>query len=44
MDFGNDIGNLISESQTSTESLEQHQFISNLIVDWNEQLNNTQSN
>ncbi|POG65184.1 kinase-like domain-containing protein, partial [Rhizophagus irregularis DAOM 181602=DAOM 197198] len=31
MDFGNDIGNLISESQTSTESLEQHQFISNLI-------------
>ncbi|CAB4418825.1 unnamed protein product, partial [Rhizophagus irregularis] len=44
MDFGNDIGNLISESQTSTESLEHHQFISNLIVDWNEQLNNTQSN
>ncbi|CAB4396319.1 unnamed protein product [Rhizophagus irregularis] len=44
MDFGNDIGNLISESQTSTESLEHHQLISNLIVDWNEHLNNTQSN
>ncbi|GBC52516.2 kinase-like domain-containing protein [Rhizophagus irregularis DAOM 181602=DAOM 197198] len=37
-------GNLIYESQTSTKSLEYHQFTSNLIVDWNKELNNNQSN